>query len=197
MEEPGMTADELAYLRLYVAQPFRIWTALSLVRRDRSAELASVFQDLCSDKLRIMLHEVANKKSWTLGFSPDGNPKYKHLFARLCDANKWFEGYKNQLHYRNCSGAHMQSLDKADHMFQQFGYGGEREWRHLTKGVAACLAIMRLIDDKPNRDFWRKIRAKVRRTVNDAVAVNVGGKQMMYDVPIGVEALLQSFKVQE
>src|SRR6266446_10575683 len=137
-----MVTNKPNQLRFYVAQLVRIWTALSLVRKDRSPELIRVFQDLCSDKLRIRLHELANKRSWTLGFEPNGNLKYDHLFARLCKANKWFEGYSNDLHYRNCSGAHMQPLDRADHMFQHFGYGGEREWRQLTKGVASCIAMM-------------------------------------------------------
>jgi len=144
-----------------------------------------------------MLHELANKENWTLGFEPDGNPKYDHFFARLCEANRWFEGYRNHLHYRNCSGAHMQPLDRTDHMFQQFGYGGEREWRHLTKGVASCLAMMKLIDGKPYREFWRKIRAKVRGVHDEAISVSVGSEQVMVDLPIGVEALLQSFKVED
>ena len=192
-----MTEDERSYLRVYVAQLVRIWTALSLTRRGKANEPVSVCRDVCSDKLRIMLHELANKKSWTLGFAPGSDPKYDRLFARLIEANKWFEGYKNSLHYRNCSGAHMQPLDRADHMFQHFGYGGEREWKHLTKGVAACLALMRLVDGKPYRDFWRKIRAKVTGTMNDEMAVTVGDEQMMVSLPIGVEALLQSFKVEE
>jgi hypothetical protein len=192
-----MTDDERTYLRFYVAQLVRIWTALSLIRKGRASELVRMFRDLCSDKLRIMLHELANKKSWTLGFSSNGNPKYDRFFAKLRAANTWFEGYKNQLHYRNVSGAHMQSFDKTDHMFQQFGYGGEREWKRLTQGVAACLAMMRFIDGNPSREFWRKIRAKVRGTRNDDVTVTVGGEQMIVSVPIGVEAILQSFKVEE
>lgn len=189
-----MSVDELSSLRFFVAQLVRIWTALSLIRRDRSPELVRVFQDLCSDKLRIMLYEFANKKSWKLGFSPDGNPKYELLFARLREANNWFEGYTNKLHARNCSGAHMMSLEHADHMFQQFGYGGEREWKQLTKGVAACLAMMRLVDGNPRALFWRKIRSKVRRTVDESVSMNVDATPVMLDMPIGVEALLQSLK---
>ncbi len=189
--------DERNHLRFYVAQLVRIWTALSLIRKGEVIELVEVFRDLCSDKLRIMLYEFMDKKSWKLGFSPNGNPKYDHLYARLVEANKWFEGHKNKLHARNCSGAHMQPLNRADHMFQHFGYGGEREWKHLTKGVAACLGMMRIVDGKSHRDFWKKIRAKVRGTVNDDIPVTVDGKQMMVSLPIGVEALLQSFKLDE
>jgi hypothetical protein len=192
-----MNDDERSHLRFYVAQLVRIWTALSMIRKGRAAEFVEVFRDLCSDKLRIMLYEFTHKKSWKLGFAPNGNPKYKHLYARLVEANKWFEGYKNNLHARNCSGAHMLSLDRADHMFQHFGYGGDREWKHLTKGVAACLAMMKIVDGKPYRDFWRKIRAKVRGIVSDERPVTVGDQEMMVCLPIGVEALLQSFKLDD
>jgi hypothetical protein len=192
-----MNADELSYLRYYVTQLVRIWAGLSLIRNGKATELTELFRDLCSDKLRIMLHEFATKKSWTLGFAPDGNPRYDRLFERLRGANKWFEGYKNALHYRNCSGAHMQSLDRADHMFQHFGYGGEREWKHLTHGVAACVAMMKLLDGKKNQEFWRKIRVKVAGVVDDSFAVNVGGEKLVCDLPIGVEALLQSYKLEK
>jgi hypothetical protein len=178
--------DEHGYLRFYVAHLVRIWAALRLVRGDRSIELIRIFQDLCSDKLRIMLHELATKKKWTLGFSADGTPKQQRLFQRLVEANKWFEGYKNGLHYRNCSGAHMQPLDKADHMFQHFGYGGEREWKHLTRGVAACLAMMKVLDGNRRTKFWRGIRTRVASQE----------RQEMRDLPIGVEALLQGFIVE-
>jgi hypothetical protein len=192
-----MTDTQRGYLRVYVAELVRIWTALSLIRKGRVSELVSVFRDLCSDKMRIMLHELANKKKWTLGFAPDGNPKYERLFVRLREANKWFEGYKNDLHYRNIAGAHMQPLDRADHMFQHFGYGGDREWLHLTKGVAASLAMMRIEDGKPYRDFWHKVRAKVRGKVADEMPINVGGAQIMVGLPVSVEALLQSFILEE
>jgi hypothetical protein len=191
-----MDTEELSYLRYYVAQLVRIWTALSMIRRDRSTELICVFRDLCSDKLRIMLHEFANKKSWTLGFDPDGNPRYERLFKRLCEANRWFEGRKNGLHYRNCSGAHMQPLDRADHMFQHFGYTDEREWEHLTKGVAVCLGMMKLLDGKSRTPFWNKVRGKVRGEVSDSIEVLIGDKQRVLDMPIGVEALLQSYKIE-
>jgi hypothetical protein len=190
-----MTDEERSYLRVYVAQLVRIGTALSLIRKGKATELVSVFRDVCSDNLRNRLHELANKRKWTLGFARNGNPKHDYFFDKLLEANKWFEGYTNGLHYRNCSGSHMQPLDRADHMFQHFGYGGEREWKHLTKGVAACVAMMRIVDGKPNREFWRNIRAKVRGTVNDEAPVNIGGEQMMVDLPVSVEALLQSFKL--
>src|SRR5437773_6826427 len=131
--------DEISYLRYYVVHLVRIWTALQIIRGTKSDELIRVFQDLCSDKLRNMLHELANKRTWTLGFSASGTAKAKPLFDKLVEANKWFEGYqkRNPLHSRDVSGAHMQPLDKAEHMFQMFGYGGEREWKQLTKGVGA------------------------------------------------------------
>jgi hypothetical protein len=192
-----MTDSERGHLRVYVAELVRIWTSLSLIRKGKASELVSVFRDLCSDKLRIMLHELANKKSWTLGFAPGGNPKYERLFARLREANQWFEGYKNELHYRNCAGAHLQPLDRADHMFQHFGYGGDREWLRLTKGVAACLTMMRIEDGNPRRDFWHKVRAKVRGQVTDEIPIDVGGVQITAGLPVSVEALLQSFMLEK
>lgn len=192
-----MTDDQRSYLRFYVAQLVRIWTALSMIRNGKASELVQVFRDLCSDKLRIMLYEFTRKESWKLGFARNVDPKHDRLFARLVEANKWFEGYKNELHARNFSGAHMQPLDRADHMFQHFSYGGEREWKHLTKGVAACVAMMRIVDGKPNRDFWQEIRAKVRGTAGYDAPVTVGDKQMMVSLPIGVEALLQCFKLDD
>jgi hypothetical protein len=192
-----MTEDERSYLRYYVAQLVRIWTALSVIRRGKAPELVEVFRDLCSDKLRNMLHELAKKRRWTLGFAADGNPKYNRLYARLVEANKWFTGYKNDLHSRDCSGSHLQPLKRADHMFQLFGYGGGREWKQLTKGVAACLAMMRIADGKPNRDVWWGIRARVRGTAHDEALATDGGGRMIDSVPIGAAALLQSFVVDE
>src|SRR5260370_33097843 len=66
------TTDEISYLRYYVAQLVRVWTALRIIRGEKSRELILVFQDLCSDKLRNMLHELANKRNWTVGFSAAG-----------------------------------------------------------------------------------------------------------------------------
>ena len=190
-----MSADEISYLRYYIAHLVRIWTALSILRKERSSELISVCKDLCSDKLRNMLYELAHKRPWTLGFLRAGTPKHQRLYKKLEEANKWFQG--NRLHYRNCSGSHMQPLDKADHMFQVFGYGGEREWKHLTKGVAACVAMMKLIDGNHNQDFWRKVRLKVAGVVNDTISADLSGNHLRLDIPIGVEALLKSYKVED
>jgi len=131
-----------------------------------------------------MLYELANKKQ-SLGFAPDGSDKHRRLFKRLVDANKWFEG-NNGLHYRNCSGSHLQGLPKAQHMFQQFGYGGEREWKHLTKGVAACLGMMKLIDSGKHPFSWREVRQKV-----------VTGRKDAFNglpIPNGFDALLLDLK---
>jgi hypothetical protein len=144
-----------------------------------------------------MLHELAKKQNWTLGFSVAGTAKQKRFFTKLVEANKWFEGYKNRLHSRNVSGAHLQPLEKADHMFQMFGYGGEREWKQLTKGVGACVAMMKLVDGNRNTEFWRKIRLKVGGRIDESILANIAGKEMKLGIPIGVEALLQSFKVEK
>jgi len=182
-----LTDDAKGYLRVYIAQLVEIWTALSIVRKKPSSKLISVFRDLCSDKTRNMLHELANKKDWTLGFSREGTEQHKRLHGKLLEANKWFTGYNGRLHYRNCAGSHLQPLDKADHMFQHFGYGGEREWKQLTKGVAACLKMMKGMDDKPYHDFWRQVRFKIRGAVDERAP----------DLPVSVEALLQPYKVQQ
>jgi hypothetical protein len=195
--EVVVTPDDISYLRFYVAQLVRIWAALRIIRGKKAGELIHVFQDLCSDKLRNMLHELANKKSWTLAFSATGTAREKRLFAKLAKANRWFEGYQNRLHSRNLSGAHLQSLDKADHTFQIFGYHGEREWKQLTKGVAACVALMKLIDNDRNTSFWRNIRLRVSGQIDESVLVNIEGKEIKLDVPIGVKAILQSFRVEE
>jgi hypothetical protein len=180
-----VTTDEITYLRVYIAQLIEFWTALSIIRRDRSGKLVAIFRDLCSDKIRNMLHELANKKKHTLGFGPEGSDKYKRLFERLVETNKWFAGYKNRLHYRNCAGSHLMPLNKADHMFQQFGYGGDIEWKRLTKGVAASLSMMKQIEGKRNDEFWRQIRMKVRGTVTEDDT----------SMPVAVQALLQSYMV--
>jgi hypothetical protein len=198
-----VTNDEMSSLRYYIAQLVRVWAALAIVRRQKSSELLLVFQDLCSDKLRNMLYELANKKNWTLGFSAAGTAKHKRFFIKLVEANNWFEGYKNRRHSRkvrhsrNVSGAHLQPLEKADHMFQTFGYGGEREWKQLTKGVGACVAMMKLFDGNSNAEFWRKIRLKVGGRIDESPFANIVGKEMKLGIPVGVEALLQSFKVEE
>src|SRR5688572_4729204 len=129
--EEILEGDDVTYLRWHIVRLVRVWTALSIIRHKKNDELAAVFTDVCSDHLRNMLHELANKRPFTLGFTPEGTDEHKRLFQRLVDANKWFEG-GNRLHYRNCSGSHLQALPKAQHMFQKFGYGGQREWRNLT-----------------------------------------------------------------
>ena len=184
--------DNVAYLRLHLVRLVRVWAALSVIRRNRSDELIRVFQDVCSDNLRTVLHELANKEDWTLGFTPEGTDQHKRLFQRLVDANKWFEGKrgkagKKKLHYRNASGAHLQPLTSTEHMFQQFGFGGDREWKHLTKGVAACIQMMKLIDGKKHDKFWREVRKRV-----------VTGKAETHEglpIPSAVTALLLDYKV--
>lgn len=151
-----------AYLAYYITHLIRIWTALGIIRKAHGDEVTEVFKDLCSDKLRVMSYELASPKTWTVGFSEDGSDKHKRLFSTLTEANKWFTATKNSLHARNMSGSHLQPLDRAEHMFQQFGYGGEREWRHLTKGVAACLGMMQLIQGHKHRHWWRRIRKEIR-----------------------------------
>ena len=178
--------DPISALRVHIVRLIRAWTAMSLVRRVRNHELCSALTDVCSDHLRNMLHELANKKTWTLGFAPDGSVKHKRLFQRLLDANKWFEG-GNGLHYRNCSGSHLQPMDKAQHMFQQFGYGGDREWKRLTAGVAACVQMMKLAEGGRHSKFWRDVRQRV-----------VSGKLETFNglsIPSAAEALLLDYKV--
>lgn len=91
-----MNDDDVAYLRWHVTHLVRIWTALGKIRRVRGNELIEVFKDLCSDKLRIMLHELAEKKR-SMGFDPDGSDKHKRLYKHLEIANEWFTS-SNGLH---------------------------------------------------------------------------------------------------
>src|SRR5581483_8623932 len=111
-----MTTDDTAWLRWHITHLVRIWTALGRIRHIQGDELTAVFKDVCSDKLRIMLHELAEKKR-SMGFDPEGSDKHERLYAKLTVANEWFTG-KNGLHARNCSGAHLQRLPVAQHMFQ-------------------------------------------------------------------------------
>lgn len=192
---PRLNDDDRAWLRLYVAELVRIWTALSLIRKRDGGELLQVFKDLCSDKLRIMLHELADRRTWTCGFNPAGNAKYERRFAVLKQANSWFSGTKSSLHYRNTCGAHLQPLDITEHMFQQFGYKGDREWRHLTRGVAACLQIMKLEDGKPRQQFWREVRNQVRGTTVDSPVAMPNGDVVSGTMPVSVKALLEGFRI--
>jgi hypothetical protein len=179
------TADNTAYLRWHVTHLVRVWTALSMIRRIHGNETIAVFQDVCSDKLRIMVHELAEKKR-SMGFDPDGTDKHQRLYAQLESANEWFTG-KNGLHARNCSGAHLQPLSVAQHMFQVFGYGGDREWKKLTLGVAACVGMMKLIEGNRHNAWWRELRRKVR-----------AGKMEEHEgmtIPASIESLLLDFKV--
>lgn len=180
-----MTKDDTAWLRWHVMTLVRIWTALSVIRRIKGDELISVFQDTCSDKLRIMLHELAEKKR-SMGFDADGSDQHKRLYAGLEQANEWFTG-KNGLHARNCSGAHLQPLPAAQHMFQIFGYGGEREWTNLTLGVAACVGMMKLLEGNKHNAWWRELRRKVRnRKMEEFNGL---------PVPASIEALLLDHKI--
>jgi hypothetical protein len=192
---PKLDDDDRAWLRLYVAELVRIWTALSLIRMHDGGELLQVFKDLCSDKLRIMLYELAGRRARTCGFNPAGNAKYARRFAVLKQANNWFAGRKkNGLHYRDACGAHLQPLDVTEHMFQQFGYKGEREWRHLTRGVAACLQMMKLEDGKPRQGFWREVRNQVRGAITDSPVVMSNGEVASGVMPVRVKALLEGFR---
>ena len=154
--------DDVAWLRWHITHLVRIWTVLGMFRGTQGNEACEVVKDVCSDKLRIMLHELANKKTWTVGFDADGTQKHKRRYAKLAVANEWFTG-KNNLHARNCSGAHLQRLPAATHMFQTFGYGGEREWKKLTLGVAACVSMMKLIEKGRLNGWWRDVRLRVRK----------------------------------
>jgi hypothetical protein len=82
------------------------------------------------------------------------------FFRELKIANEWFQ--HGTLHARNCSASHLQSIDASTHMFQQFWFGGQREWRKLTRGVAACVGMMKLTDQKRHNAWWRRIRDDIR-----------------------------------
>jgi len=70
-------------------------------------------------------------------------------------------------------------------MFQTFGYGGEREWRKLTLGVAACVAMMKLVEKNRLNRWWRELRRRVRdRKMQEFEGATV---------PLAVEALLVGF----
>lgn len=176
-----LSSDDVAYLRFHVTHLVRIWTALGEIRRNRGNELTEVFKDVCSDKLRIMLHEFAEKKR-SMGFDPGGSNKHKRLYEKLKIANEWFTS-SNGLHARNCSGAHLQPLSAAKHAFQVFGYGGEREWRKLTLGVAACLGMMKEIEGHRHKSWWRELRIRARSSPQHAL------------VPASVDSLLLDLKV--
>jgi len=177
------THNDTAWLRLHIAHLVRVWTALGMIRRSQGNETLEVFKDVCSDKLRIMLYELAEGKR-SLGLCPDGTEKHKRLYAKLQIANEWFTG-ANGLHARNCSGAHLQPSSVAQHMFQTFGYGGEREWRKLTLGVAACVAMMKLVEKNRLNRWWRELRRRVRdRKMQEFEGATV---------PLAVEALLVGF----
>lgn len=187
-----MKDENVSYLRWNITHLVRVWTALSMIRKVRGNETLYVFKDVCSDKLRNMLHELANKKKWTLGFTKDGLEKHQRLFKRLIDANKWFES-KEGKHYRNVGGSHMQPLPIADHMFQQFGYGGEREWKHLTKGVAACVAMMKMIDGGKFASWWREKRKCVR---DGELKQHVSSDGIAMEIPNALDALLLDLRIE-
>jgi len=130
-----------------------------------------------------MLYEFSNKQTWTMGFNKEGSVKHKRLFSKLKLANDWFVG-KNGLHARNCSGSHLQSFSVTQHMFQQFGYGGEREWKKLTIGVAACLGMMKLQEDNKHNQWWRELRQRVREFKG-------------LPVPAAIESLFLDLKIDE
>jgi hypothetical protein len=72
-------------------------------------------------------------------------------------------------------------------MFQTFGYGGDREWKKLTLGVAACLGMMKIIEGNKHNASWRELRQKVR-----------AGKMTEFKgmpVPASFDALLLDYKV--
>lgn len=72
-------------------------------------------------------------------------------------------------------------------MFQVFGYGGEREWRKLTLGVAACVGMMKLIEGARHNSWWREVRKKVWE-----------GEQEQFNgmpIPAALESLLLDLKV--
>ena len=177
--------DEVAYLAVHITHLVRIWTALGMIRHVRNNQFIEVFKDVCSDKLRIMLHELAEKKR-SMGFDQDGSDKHKRFYKKLEIANEWFTS-SNGLHARNCSGAHLQPLSVAKHAFQIFGYGGDREWKKLTLGVAACVGMMKLVENR-DTSWWRDLRRQVRE-----------GKHKEFNglpVPMAADALLRGLVVE-
>ena len=155
-----------------------------MVRKVRDNLVVNVVKDVCSNNLRIMLHELAEAKR-SMGFKQEGTEKHKRRYAKLIVANEWFTG-DNGLHARNCSGAHLQPLPVAQHMFQTFGYGGEREWKKLTLGVAACVAMMKLLENNRDNLWWRELRRKIRR--------NEIERFEGMTIPMSAEALLLDHK---
>jgi hypothetical protein len=192
---PKMTPDEITYLRWHIAHLVRVWTALAIIRRIKSNELIRALRDACSNNLRNWLYELAHKKNFTLGFSASEPKSQKRLFGKLMEANKWFEGERRPLHYRNASGSHLQSLDHTEHIFQQFGFR-QKEWKYLTKGVAACVAMTNRLDDKPNHKYWREVRRTVEGRADRSVPVTPEGKDVKLEIPIEIEALLLSHRVE-
>ena len=83
--------DEISYLRYYVVHLVRIWTALQIIRGTKSDELIRVFQDLCSDKLRNMLHELANKRTWTsYGLKKVAAKEWPQMLYKCCAKHNVF-----------------------------------------------------------------------------------------------------------
>jgi hypothetical protein len=78
-------------------------------------------------------------------------------------------------------------MPNAEHMFQLFGYGGLREWKNLSKGVAACLGMMKLIDNGKNAKWWREVRKAV---VTGQVETQNG-----FPFPNRIKALLLDYSV--
>ena len=167
--------NERDSLRMYICHLVRCWAALDEIKYD-SQEITSVFKDLCSDKLRIMLYELENRKFKNMvgfslkdkkifDFTEQKKNRYEKYFKKLGNVNKWFAaGATKGLHPRNALGAHLQSLNVPMNMFQNFGYGGEREKKYLTIGVVSCIKLMKILDrDKRGKkycDLKNRIRGK-------------------------------------
>lgn len=127
-----------------------------------------------------MLHESITIKSYTVGFDKQvninykTNKKYQNIYKKIVEVNKFFTG--KTLASRNFSGSHMQNIinDKA-HAFMYFGYHGEREYKILTKGVACCASLIKIIDKNRNvinNNNKTKMKETIKEIIKDRTNVH-------------------------
>jgi len=190
-------------LRVYVYDLVSTWTVLSIIRENENSEIIHILKDVCYNQLLIMLYELANKKSWTIGFPVEGesltkeSAKYERIFSKLKSSNEWFTG-KNRLHARNCVLSHRQSSLRIQYGTQAYGYSGKREWKKITIGVAACLGMIKLIEkkDKSNNFKWKEIRTQIiadKMEEHNTEVPRLG----IVDIPLRIKIMMLNFKVDE
>lgn len=131
-----------------------------------------------------MIYELLEGKHGSVTFKNQriNDHRYQKLYNRLAEISRVFEidGY----HARNCSVSHLHPpggrRPVRTNVFQAYGLADYREYKTLTKGVAICIKLLKILDStintKVKNKYWKDVRIKFGHedeiTRNDALLLS-------------------------